>query len=30
VAAYAGDNSYTASTSTADAVSITKAPTTVA
>ena len=30
VAAYAGDNSYTASTSAADAVSITKAPTTVA
>jgi len=30
VAAYAGDNSYTASMSTADAVSITKAPTTVA
>ena len=30
VAAYAGDNSYTASTSPADAISITKAPTTVA
>ena len=29
VAAYAGDNSYTASTSPADAISITKAPTSV-